>query len=159
MDENTSKKSIIPESIFLLTDSDDENSLSGIQDQNETVTSNEIRIEINQVREKVFEFTLEPKNTPKWCVNIEHEEIDTDQIGIGTKYKNDFGELEVTDYEQNVYFELTEIGTQYQCSYSFRKIDDEHTELIYFEGMLDGSKLLEPMDIASFENLKEVLEK
>lgn len=120
---------------------------------------NEIRINIAKPRDEVFEFTVEPNNTQKWCTAIEYENVDTKQIGLGTKYSNNLGELEVTDYEKSVYFELSEIGTEYQCSYSFRKIDDSNTELIYFEQMLDGSTLAEPMKTESFKKLQEILEK
>ncbi len=132
---------------------------SGENERRECSSSNEIRITIEVPREKVFEFTLEPENTPKWCQGIDREEVDTEQIGLGSKYTNSSGEFEVTDYERNVYFELSKIGSEYQCSYSYRKIDDEATELIYFEGMLDGSDLDEPMELESFEKLKELLEK
>jgi len=121
--------------------------------------TNEIRIVIRKPRDEVFEYVLEPSNTHNWCRNIEHEEVDTEQIGIGTKYSNNFGILTVTDYERNVYFELTEELTQYQCSYSFRNISDNETELIYFESMLDGSDLIEAFDEDYFEVLKDILEK
>ena len=121
--------------------------------------TNEIRIRIQKPRDEVFEYTLEPNNRHLWCRNIEHEEVDTEQIGIGTKYTNNFGVLTVTDYERNVYFELTEESTQYQCSYSFRNIDDTETEIIYFESMLEGSDLIEPFDEDYFEVLKDILEK
>ncbi len=119
----------------------------------------EIRITIAKPQDEVFEYTLEPNNTPKWCSAIEHESVDTKQIGVGTKYTNNFGELEVTDYEKNVYFELSETDTEYQCSYSFRKVDENTTEIIYFEQMLDGSTLVSPMKEKSFKKLQEILEK
>ena len=121
--------------------------------------TNEIRIVINKPSVEVFEFTIEPNHKHEWCHNIEHEEVDKEQIGIGTVYTNNFGKLEITDYERNVYFELTDDVTQYQCSYSFRNMNDLSTEIIYFESMLDGSDLLEPMDEDYFVNLKEILEK
>ncbi len=121
--------------------------------------SNEIRITINKPSKKVFEFVLEPNNTHLWCKDIKQETIDTEQIGLNTIYINNFGKLRVTDYERNVYFELSEIDTEYQCSYSFKKIDENTTELIYFEGMLDGSELSDVMDFEDFEKLKELLEK
>lgn len=121
--------------------------------------TNEIRIIIAKPREEVFEFVLEPNNTPSWCSHIDEESVDTEQIGLGTRYTNNFGELEVTDYERNVYFELSEIGTEYQCSYSFHKIDDNITEIVYFEGMLDGTPLDEAMETENFDRLKEILEK
>lgn len=137
--------------------------MSNLLDSSDLVDSDkktqEIRIIINQPKERVFEYVLEPKNTPNWCKSIESESIDTEQIGMGTIYTNNFGKLKVTDYERNVYFELSELGTEYQCSYSFHKIDDGSMELVYFEGMLEGSDLDEPMEKESFERLKEILEK
>lgn len=121
--------------------------------------ANEIRIIINKVQNKVFEYVLEPKNIPKWIDFIQHEKIDTKQINIGTKYINDFGILVVTDYERNIYFELTDEDEKYQCSYSFKKIDDKRTEIIYFECMLDDSELDKPFNKKYFENLKKLLEK
>jgi hypothetical protein len=56
------------------------------------------------------------------------------------------------------YFELTSNETSYQCSYTYHKVDDETTELVYFEAMLDGSDLREPMNKKHFEKLKELLE-
>lgn len=121
--------------------------------------SNEIRIIINKPRHEVFEFVLEPNHKHLWCTDINEEVVNTEQIGLGALYHNDFGSLEVSDYERNVYFELSELGSEYQCSYSFRKVDEDTTELIYFEGMLDGSDLGRLMEVQNFERLKEILEK
>lgn len=129
------------------------------EDVETLISSNEIRVTINKPHDKVFEFTLEPKNTPKWIDLITSETVDTEQIGIGTIYTNDFGILTVTDYERNLYFELTNEKTTYQCSYSFKKIDDDTTEIIYFEAMLDGSELDEPFNLKHFEKLKKIMEK
>lgn len=119
---------------------------------------NELRIIIDIPREEVFEFVLEPNNTPRWIDFISEESIDTEQIGIGTIYSNDFGQLKVSDYERNVYFELNDEDKPYQRSYSFRKVDEDTTEIIYFECMTDGSELQEPFDKKHFEVLKEILE-
>ncbi len=121
--------------------------------------TNEIKVNIDIPVEAVFEFTLEPANTSRWIDAIEEETVNTKQIGLGTIYSNSYGNLEVTDYELNRFLELTNQKTGYQCSYSFRKIDNDTTEIIYFEQMLDGSKLTEPMKIESFKKLQEILEK
>jgi len=118
----------------------------------------EIRIVINVSQDKLFEFTIEPKNTSKWIDKAGIETVDTEQIGLGTKYVNNYGVLTVTDYDRGIFFELTNEGTQYQCSYSHRKIDEKITELTYFECMLDGSLLIEPVNINRFKKLKNLME-
>ena len=84
--------------------------------------------------------------------------MNTDQIGLGTLYTNDYGTFEVTDYDRDVFFELTNHDTSYQCSYSYRKLDDTTTELTYFECMQDGSDLQDPLKESYFEKLKTLLE-
>ena len=121
--------------------------------------ANEIRITIASPQEKVFEYTLEPKNTPQWVSDVIEMKTDTDQIDLGTKYFNEFITREVIDYDRNSFIELADVEGPYSCSYSFRKIDDEHTELIYFESHSDGSEIEYPMDKQSFERLKNLLEK
>ena len=118
----------------------------------------EIRILIHQNTRTVFEYSLEPKNKSLWINGMKEETTDTEQIGLGTIYSNDLGSFEVTDYQRDTYFELTNNDTSYQCSYTYHKIDEETTELVYFEYMQDGSDLAEPMDRKYFEKLKELLE-
>ena len=120
--------------------------------------TNEIRIEIERPIKDVFEYTLEPQNKSIWCSIITEESVDTEQIGITSIYRNNLGSFKVSDYERNIFLELMSLDEKFQCSYSFRKIDDNTTELIYFEAMLDGSDLTEAMDKKYFKKLKELLE-
>jgi len=121
--------------------------------------TNEIRIAINVPVQEVFEYTLDPKNTPQWVPDCIEMHTDTEQIGVGTKYINEHVAREVTDYAQNQFLELSDVDGVYVCSYSFRKIDEGSTELIFFELNEDGSKLEPPMEERFFQNLKKVLEK
>lgn len=121
--------------------------------------TNEIRIIINAPSNEIFEFVLEPENTPKWIEGAGTKTVNTEQIGLGTIYSNDIGEWVVSDYDRNKFFELSDESIYYSCSYSFRKIDEENTELIYFESHSDGSALEHPMERKNFEKLKEILEK
>lgn len=121
--------------------------------------TNEIRITIASPQETVFEFTLEPKNTPLWVGSAGIETVDTQQIRLGTIYSNNSSQSEVTDYSRDKFIELSNKKTGYTASYSYRKIDAYITELIFFENMKDGSNLVQPMEQKSFEKLKELLEK
>ena len=120
--------------------------------------TNEIRIEIERPIKDVFEYTLEPQNKSIWCSIITEESVDTEQIGITSIYRNNLGSFKVSDYERNIFLELMSLDEKFQGSYSFRKRDDNTTELIYFEAMLDGSDLTEAMDKKYFKKLKELLE-
>lgn len=121
--------------------------------------TNEIRIIIDAPANDIFEFVLEPKNTPTWIEGAGEETVNTDQIGLGTVYSNDIGKWVVTDYEKGKFFELSDTSIHYSCSYSFRKINEICTELVYFESHSDGSNLENPMEEKNFKKLKEILEK
>jgi len=123
------------------------------------MTTNEIRVTINRSQQEVFEYTVEPKNTKHWVKDSIEMKTDTDQINIGTKYSNEFITREVTDYERNKFIELTDIDGIYSCSYSFRKIDENSTELTFFESNSGASELEYPLEQRYFEKLKEILEK
>jgi uncharacterized protein YndB with AHSA1/START domain len=119
---------------------------------------NEIRIIIDAPQEKVFEYTLEPKNTQFWVEESIPMETDTKQINVGTKYSNKHITRKVTDYERDKFIELTDIDGIYSCSYSFKKIENNKTELIFFESNSNGSEVEYPIDAGCFKKLKEIIE-
>lgn len=121
--------------------------------------TNEIRITIKALPEKVFEYVLEPKNTQFWVEDSVEMKTDTDQINLGTLYSNEFITREVIDYQRDTFIELADTEGSYSCSYSFKKIDDETTEIIFFESHDDGLELEYPLEEKNFEKLKEILEK
>lgn len=120
---------------------------------------NEIRTIINIPQDELFEYTIEPSNTKHWVEGSIEMKTDTDQIGLGTKYSNEHITREVIDYERDKFLELADMDRNYSCSYTFRKIDDDSTELIFFESHNDGSELTYPIEADCFEKLKEILEK
>ena len=118
--------------------------------------TNEIRISIAAPREYVFQYTLEPKNTALWQES--KETVDTDQIGLGSRYTNDHGIFEVSDYEKNAFVERSQVKGKHQSSYTFHKISETDTEIIYFESMTDYSDLSHTLSRKEFQKLKSLLE-
>ena len=119
---------------------------------------NEIRTIINIPQDELFEYTIEPKNTKHWVEGSIEMLTNTEQIDIGTQYSNEHVTREVVDYERDKFIELADINGIYSCSYTFRKINDDSTELIFFESNSDGSDLEYPIEAKCFEQLKEKLE-
>ncbi len=94
---------------------------------------NKLTIFINKPVEKVFEYSLESNNVPKWITSIKEEIPEERPVKLGTKLRN----VGVNSTEWNKY---------------------EMIEFEYFEwaekGDLDGL-----MEISALEILKELIEK
>ena len=74
---------------------------------------NKITIIINKSIDEVFEFTINPKNTPLWIESIAEEVSDEYPPKINTKYKNrgkdsDWNVYKVVEFKRNKIFTLTE---------------------------------------------------
>lgn len=63
--------------------------------------SNKIEIIIQSPVSEVFEYTVNPENTPLWIEEVSRETINTNILKIGTIYSNEYGEMEVTQLENN----------------------------------------------------------
>ena len=50
------------------------------------MTENKLIIIVEKPVEYVFDFTTNPKNTPKWIDSIDQETTDTKEIRLGTVY-------------------------------------------------------------------------
>jgi hypothetical protein len=128
------------------------------------MNKSELKIIINKSISEVFDFTINPENTPKWLDSIKEEKIDTDIIGVGTKYQNtgdgkNWSEYICTEYKKYELFELAEVGGHYRVKYFYKKISESETELTYLEFIDDGvSYLQNPLNIKSLEMLKSVME-
>ena len=117
---------------------------------------------INKPAYVVFDFTLDPKNTPKWVDSIEHEETDEWPPDIGTHYRNrnpqgEWTEYELTKYDRPSRFVLSKIGTPYHVRYTFTP-KGRATELTYHEWVEEG-ELEAPFNQAALEKLKTVIGK
>ena len=124
--------------------------------------SNKLVIQINTPAEDVYNFYIDPKNTPLWINSIVSEQTNEWPIKIGTIYKNQNKEGAWTEYKvsrlkQNELFELTTKDGNYHVRYTHRPINDKTTELEYYE-WVDHGKISEPFTQGTLQKLKEVVE-
>lgn len=126
------------------------------------MNSLKLKVTINKPVTMVFEFTTNPKNTHLWVPSIAKEETNEWPVKVGTIYKNtsDFNswsEYVVTKFEKDKIFVFDKLDSNYHVQYSFRKIDDDNTELEYFE-WVDEGELEEPFTMDILMKLKDILE-
>lgn len=120
---------------------------------------NKITIIIDKPIKEVFEFTTNPKNTHLWVPFIEEEVADEFPPKIGTAYKSRRGDSwnvsKITEYERNKVFKLE--NDVFSVRYSYRKINDNTTELVYLESVKQG-KLTNPFTKEVLKELKLIME-
>jgi hypothetical protein len=125
--------------------------------------TNTLTITIEKPISEVFEFTLNPINTPKWIETILKEKTDTENVQVGTKYSNTNDGISWTEYvcslfEKDKSFGLDEIGGLYRVKYDYTPISIGATQLLYTEWMSDESEISKPLEIKALEKLKSVIE-
>lgn len=123
---------------------------------------NEISIVINRSVSEVFEFTTNPKNTPKWIENITREETNEFPIGLGTKYRNVNRQGKWTEYAMVAFnkgkmFEMKQKDSLYHVRYTFEPISNAKTKLTYYEWVEDG-ELEDLFTLDILKKLKEAME-
>ena len=123
---------------------------------------NKVKIIINKSANEVFEFTTDPKNTHLWIVSITEEIADEYPPQIGTNYKNrgvnskwDF--YKVIEFKKNKIFTLTDLDENYHVKYTYKALDNNKTEMEYFEWMRNG-ELKNPFAENVLQKLKSVME-
>ena len=123
---------------------------------------NKITVIIDKSIDEVFEFTTNPQNTHLWIPSISEEVADEYPPKINTKYRNrgdnnNWDEYKVVDYQKNKVFILSDLDDNYFVKYTYRQLDNNKTEMEYFEWMTEG-KLSNPFTEDILENLKKVME-
>ncbi len=123
---------------------------------------NRIKVIIDKPIEEVFEFTTNPKNTHLWIPSITEEVAEQYPPQIGTKYKNrgngsDWDFYKVIEFQNNEVFTLSDLESNYHVKYTYRKINDNQTEMEYFEWMENG-ELNKPFTKDIFQRLKSIME-
>ena len=124
---------------------------------------NKIKIIINKSVKEVFEFTTNPKNTPLWISSIKEEVAEEYPPKINTKYKNrgdnnKWNFYKVIELKNHKLFILSNLKENYYVRYKYKKLDDNKTEMEYFEWVKEG-ELENPFTEEVLNKLKSVMDK
>lgn len=123
---------------------------------------NKITVIIDRPIKIVFDFTTNPKNTHLWISSIEEEVAEKYPPEVGTEYKNrgkdsKWNFYKVVEFRKNKIFVLSDINGNYFVKYTYRKLDNNKTEMEYFEWVKNG-ELENPFTKDILQKLKTVLE-
>ncbi len=124
--------------------------------------SNTITIIINKSPQEIFDFTLNPNNTPKWIDSIIKEEIDVTPPKLGSVYRNVnrqgvWSEYHVTEFLNGTRFTMASKDGNYHVLYTFTPKERNVTELEYYE-WVDNGDLEGPFTKDILEKLKQIIE-
>jgi hypothetical protein len=124
---------------------------------------NKIVIKIKCSVSDIFNFTLNPTNTPKWIASIVEEKSNESPSKLGTIYrnKNKDGirtEYEIVEFKKNKAFTMKQKDSNYRVRYTLKSLKDGSTELTYFEWVEIG-ELEDPFSKGTLNKLKAIMEK
>ncbi len=94
-------------------------------------------IVIQRPREVAFNFTINPRNTPKWIEWISLEEANEVPIKLGTLYTSHDKsgkkhELKVTELEPGEMFSMSTLDDSLHVRYTFKSLNLDSCSLEYF---------------------------
>jgi hypothetical protein len=125
---------------------------------------NKLTIKIERSVKEVWDFLLDPKNTPKWISAIAYEEMSGWPPKVGTIYRNKtkvngiWSKYIVTELKEKEMFVFMQDDKNYHVRYTFKPSGENSTELEYFEWVEKGT-LLYPFTQGILNKLKRILEK
>ncbi len=123
-------------------------------------------IEINRPIDVVFQFAVNPENTPKWIKSVTEERTSDPSIGLGTLYfqktlssDSQVGETTfvVTGFILNRKLDFHLANAKYTCSYTFEPTE-MGTRMSYSEEAGVDVELEDPLDYSALKRFKELLE-
>lgn len=123
---------------------------------------NKLKIVINKSAKEVFEFTINPENTPLWISHIKKEVADEYPPKIGTVYRNTtdyetWEEYTVTKLQENKSFTMKASDNNYFVRYTYKKLSETSTKLEYLEWVENGN-LNNPFNQSVLSKLKVIIE-
>ena len=118
-------------------------------------------VTVNKPVEEVFDFCINPENTPKWIDSITQEQTNEWPVKLGTIYRNqrkdgNWSEYEVTALEPNKIFTLSKKDDNFYVKYAFTPVNKTTTELEY--ELPNNGKVDEAFIKAALDKLKYVME-
>lgn len=121
-----------------------------------------LAITINRPVSEVFDYTVNPENTPKWIDGIAIEETSETPPKLGTIYRNkgksgNWNEYKMTTFERNKTFTLTRLNGDYHVRYTFAPTDEDNCEFEYYE-WVDEGELDDTFSQDVLEKLKSIVE-
>jgi hypothetical protein len=121
-----------------------------------------LRINIAGSIQAIFNFCLNPSNSPAWIDGIAEEKTDTWPPALGTVYRNraaggEWATYELTAYDPPNRFVLSKVPGNFHVEYRFLALDPGLTEFTYRE-WVDDAWLESPFDMANLEKLKALFE-
>ncbi|MEK7615960.1 MAG: SRPBCC family protein [Patescibacteria group bacterium] len=120
-----------------------------------------LTITINKLIQEVFDFCINPKNTPLWIDGILREETNEWPVKVGSIYRNqnmrnEWSEYVLTEFQPPKLFTMHKKDAHYTVRYTLKPIGDA-TELNYYEWM-DVGELEEPFTLEILQKLKLAIE-
>lgn len=121
-----------------------------------------LKVIVNKPIGEVFEFSINPNNTPKWIEGIVKEETSEWPLKLGTTYRNqntqgEWSTLTVTDLVPNEVFELSQVEGAYHVHYTFTALTDNSCELEYRE-WVDEGEISDLFTQETLDTLKKIIE-
>src|SRR6185312_2340712 len=122
-----------------------------------------LTVTIDRPAEEVFDFTLDPSNTPKWVDSIVAEQRNESPTKLGTIYRNqdragNWNEYEITAFTPGVMFVMSKKNSDYHVKYTLRPTGNNQCELEYYE-WVDHGDIEDPFTQDILEKLKQIIEK